>query len=83
MNDTWKSLKLEVLKMKYGKTAARWSDIFPQVNDDRMIFINIYNQLREAVNSLQDDPHIVVRIAMNRYIDEECKKLYSIRKNFQ
>ena len=25
MNDTWKSLKLEVLKMKYGKTVEIWS----------------------------------------------------------
>lgn len=83
MNDTWKSLKLEVLKMKYGKTVKTWSGIFPQVTDDRMVFINIYNQLMEAVNSLQDDPHVAVCVAMNRYIDEECKVLNSIRKNFQ
>lgn len=83
MNDTWKSLKLEILKMKYGKTVKTWSGIFPQVTDDRRIFINIYNKLMEAVNSLQNNPHVAVRVAMNRYIDEECKALNSIRKRFQ
>lgn len=83
LSKDWKSLKLEVLKMKYGKTVARWSSISPQVTDDRMVFINIYNQLMEAVNSLQDNPHVAVCVAMNRYIAEECKVLNSIRNNFQ
>ena len=83
MNDTWKSLKLKALKMKYGKTVKTWSGIFPQATDGRRVFINIYNQLMEAVNSLQDDPHVAVCVAMNRYIDEKCEVLNCLYKRFQ
>lgn len=82
MRDDWKYLKLEVLKMEYGKQAEEWNNIFPPVSDDRRVYINIYHQLTEAVKSLTDNPHNVVCVAMNRYIAEEKKTLDEIKAVF-
>lgn len=82
MRDDWKYLKLEVLKMEYGKQAEEWNNIFPPVSDDRRVYINIYHQLTEAVKSLTDNPHNVICVAMNRYIAEEKKTLDEIKAVF-
>lgn len=78
----WKSLKLGVLEIQYGKLAKEWNNVFPPVSDDRRVYINIYNQLIEAVKSLSDNPNNVVCVAMNRYIAEEKKTLDEIKTIF-
>lgn len=80
--DDWKHLKLAVLYNKYGKLAVKWNDIFPPVSDDRRVYMNIYHQLITAINSLPDNPHNVVCVAMNRYITEETKILDEIKERF-
>lgn len=82
MRDDWKSLKIAVLEMEYGKKAEEWNNIYPSVNDDRRVYINIYHQLIEAVQSLTDNPNTIVCVAMNRYIAEEKKTLDEIKKVF-
>lgn len=83
IRDNWKSLKLAVLKIEYGKLAEEWSNIYPPVSDDRMVFVMIYNQLVETVKSLPDNPHNSVCVAMNRYIKEDKKTLDDIIKVFK
>ena len=39
--DDWKSLKLAVLEMEYGKQAEVWNDLYPPVSDDRRVYISI------------------------------------------
>nr|DAW39316.1 MAG TPA: hypothetical protein [Caudoviricetes sp.] len=73
--DDWKSLKLAVLEMEYGKQAEVWNDLYPPVSDDRRVYINIYHQLIDAVKSLTDNPNSIVCVAMNRYIAGEKKCL--------
>lgn len=82
IRNDWKSLKLAVLEMEYGKQAKVWNDLYPPVNDDRRVYINIYHQLIEAVQSLTDNPNNIVCVAMNRYITEEKKILDEIKKVF-
>lgn len=82
MRDSWKYLKLAVLEMEYGKKAEEWNNLYPPVSDDRRVYINIYHQLVEAVQSLTDNPNTIVCVAMNRYIAEEKKTLDEIKKVF-
>lgn len=82
MRDDWKSLKITVLEMEYGKKADEWNNLYPPVSDDRRVYINIYHQLIEAVQSLTDNPNNIVCVAMNRYINEEKKTLDEIKKVF-
>ena len=82
MRDDWKSLKLAVLEMEYGKKAEEWNNLYPPVSDDRRVYINIYHQLIEAVQSLTDNQNTIVCVAMNRYINEEKKTLDEIKEVF-
>lgn len=82
MRDDWKSLKIAVLEMEYGKKADEWNNLYPPVSDDRRVYINIYHQLIEAVQSLTDNPNTIVCVAMNRYIIEEKKTLDEIKEAF-
>jgi hypothetical protein len=82
MRDDWKSLKIAVLEMEYGKKADEWYNLYPPVSDDRRVYINIYHQLIDAVKSLTDNPNTIVCVAMNRYINEEKKTLDEIKKGF-
>lgn len=78
IRDDWKHRKIALLERNYGEVAERWTNLFPPVRDDRRVYLNIYNQLVEAVNSLPDNPNTVVCVAMNRYISEETKALDAI-----
>lgn len=82
MRDDWKSLKIAVLEMEYGKKADEWNNLYPPVSDDRRVYINIYHQLIDAVKSLTGNPNTIVCVAMNRYISEEKKVLDEIKKVF-
>lgn len=82
MKDDWKSLKIAVLEMEYGKKADEWNNLYPPVSDDRRVYINIYHQLIDAVKSLTDNPNTIVCVAMNRYINEEKKTLDEIKEVF-
>lgn len=79
---SWKATKLAILEKEYGKEAAEWDKIEPAVEDDRRVYINMYNQLVEAVKSLEDEPHAVVRVAMNHYIEDAGKTMEIIKKCF-
>ena len=78
----WKSLKLAVLEMEYGKQAEAWNNLYSPVSDDRRVYITIYHQLIYAVKSLTDNPNSIVCVAMNRYITGEKKVLDEIKHRF-
>ena len=80
--DDWKHLELWVLANAYEKKATERSDIFPPVADDRRVFINVYRQLYEAIDSLPDNPNNVVCVAMNHYISEEREMMDEILNRF-
>ena len=78
----WKHLKLWVLANAYEKKAKEWNEIRPPVADDRRLFINVYRQLYEAIDSLPDNPNNVVCVAMNRYISDEREMMDEIMMRF-
>ena len=79
-NRDWKSRKLAVLELDYGEKATAWAG--EPIEDDRRVFVNTYYQIIEAVQSLPDNPHTIVCVAMNRYIDSMKKVMDDILARF-
>ena len=81
--DSWKYLKLWVWAHDYGYKANEWNNIMPPVTDDRRIFINTYRQIYEAIESLPENPHSVVTVAINSYIQGERQMMDEIKRRFE
>lgn len=79
-NQDWKSRKLAVLALDYEEKATAWAG--EPIEDDRRVFVNTYCQIIEAVQSLPDNPHTIVCVAMNRYIDSLKKVMDDILARF-
>lgn len=50
--------------------------------DDRLVFINIYNQIVEAIESLPEEPLAYIRVVMWRQIDNDEEILNRIYNCF-
>lgn len=74
----WKQMKLYFLEA-YKEDAERWQN----ESDDRKLFSITYEKLVEAINSLPDEPHLTVCVAMNQYIRAEKDMMDSIREHFK
>lgn len=77
--ETWKSVKKEYLAYFYGKKAEEWKD----ERDDRKVFSNIYYQIIEAIDSLDDEPKPYVCVALDNHIKEDEEMLRRILKHFE
>lgn len=75
---TWKKTNLDYLERFYKKAAEAWKE----EHDDRRMLSNIYYMLHEAIESLDDDPHIIVRVAMNRHLNSRYDMMNEIKKRF-
>lgn len=82
LKDDWKSLKLWVWVYDYGYKAVEWNNIFPPVKDDRRLFIKIYNQVYEAIESLPDNPPAWICCAITHEMDNEKRVMNRIRERF-
>ena len=76
--ETWKALKLDYLAFIFGDVVKEWE----QYNDDRRLYVNTYRMIFEGIESLPEEPNIVVKCAMNHYIDEELEMMKEIRNRF-
>lgn len=77
---TWKKLHLDLLKYIYG--SPRRLAEYEQCNDDRRVYFNMYHNIVEAIESLPDEPHNLVCVAMNDKIDEYRKAMDEIKEHF-
>ena len=80
--DDWKHLKLWSWAYAYEKKAEEWTNVFPPVSDDRRLFINTYRQVYEAIDSLNDNPHSWVCVAVNDKVREARKMMDGIIARF-
>ena len=78
-NESWKVLKLKYLKVIYGLHVRG----FGGYDDDRGLYINTYNMMVRAINTLPDCPDIFIKCAMNEAIKKDCKMLDGIIKRFK
>lgn len=80
MKESWKQRHLHHLKFFYGKLAEKWKDI---TTDDRLVFVNTYRMMIDALESLPEEPVNYVCVAMNKKLRQDRKTLDSIAAVFQ
>lgn len=80
MDKSWKQMYKDHLRRHYGDAAERWKD---ETHDDRLVFVNCYRIMQEALDSLPDEPHNFVRVAVTRKIHETMETLDSIAEVFK
>lgn len=77
---SWKRRKLSYLEFYYGDNYKVWKDL--DTGDDRQLYCNTYEMIKEAIESLDDNPLSFVCVAMNGYIEKEEIMLDRIISNF-
>lgn len=75
---TWKQGKLSYMKLLYGGLIGEFS----QHDDDRRLYVNTYNQIIEAVESMPDTPNNYVAVALNAKIRRDLEMLDRIQDRF-
>ena len=80
--DDWKHLKLWLWASRYEDKAQEWNNILPPVTDDRRVYINTYTQVYEALDSLPDNPHNWVCVAVNEKVRKERVMMSKILAQF-
>lgn len=76
----WKRRKLSYLDFFYGSEYRAWKNL--DTYDDRRLYCNTYEQIKEAIESLDDEPVAFVRVAMNDHIEKQEIMLDRIISNF-
>lgn len=78
MKKTWKQAKLHDIKTRFGGCIEEYKDF----TDDRLVYVNIYNQIIEAIESLPEEPNNYIKVAMFHQINKDEKILNRIYSNF-
>lgn len=77
-NKTWKQKKLDYIAFIYGRKLSEYEGH----NDDRRLYINMYNIITEAINSLPDEPNNYICCAVNHKLDEDFAVMDDIKAYF-
>ena len=77
--NTWKSRKLWQVRRKYEVNVEKWKDVY---NDDRRIFVNMFNIMIEAICFLPEEPCTFICVAMNDKIEKYMETMDSILEHF-
>lgn len=78
--NTWKNQKLDYMRCLFGAKAEEWGDKY---HDDRRVYVNTYNMIIKAIESLDDEPNIYVCVAVNHHINEDTERMKRILKKFE
>ena len=70
---------LEFLKSSYEENAVKWRD----QHDDRRLYSNSYFLMVEAISSLDDEPNVFVKVAMDNHITVTLELLDRIKSFFK
>lgn len=81
--DDWKHLKLWTWANDYEAKMNDWNNILPPVSDDRRLYINTYQQVYEAIDSLSDNPPAWVCVAITRELAKEREMMDEILERFR
>ncbi len=80
--DDWKHLRLWRWASDYESKMLEWNNILPPVDDDRRVYINIYKQVYDAIDSLPDNPNPWVCCAVSHEMDKEREVMNEIIARF-
>ena len=78
MKKTWKQAQLHDIEIRYGGCVEEYKDF----TDDRMVYVKIYKQIIEAIESLPEEPHNYIKVAMFHQINKDKEILNRIYSNF-
>lgn len=84
MSKTWKQMWTEHLQSKYEEAAERWGAEWDQETDksmmdnEKVVFNIMYYQMKEALDSLPDDPQTLVRSAVTSRFEQMQKAMDEI-----
>lgn len=78
MKKTWKQAKLHDIEIQFGGCIEEYKGF----TDDRMVYVNTYSQIIEAIESLPEEPHSYVKVAMFHQINKDKEVLNRIYRNF-
>lgn len=77
---TWKEQKFDYMEWFFKEDYEKWSKM--DVNDDRRVYINTYDQIQNAVNQLPDEPDVYIKAAMNNLMREDFDMMKRIQTHF-
>lgn len=76
---TWKQAKIANFRKQFGGRIEE----FEGFDDDRRVYISIYNQIIEALEYLSDEPRGYIKCAVTRQINADKEILNRICEKFQ
>ena len=76
----WAREHLKTLRWAYREFYEYANEV--NQKDDRLLFINIFEEVWDAILAVKDVEVIFVRVAMNKQIKAECELLRDIQKRF-
>lgn len=85
MKKTWKTARIDGFEKLYGTSYKEYKDFVknnPLCNDDRTVYIAIYEQVMEALNSLPEEPTSYIRVAMFHQINRDKERMNNIESRF-
>lgn len=80
MNKPWKQMWKDHLARHYGEAADRWKN---ETHDDRLVFVNCYRIMQEALDTLPDEPNNFIACAVTNRIHDTMKTLDEIAEVFK
>lgn len=79
-NGNWKTAKLKSWKLDYEAQANEWRQL--GVTDDRRIFINCFDMVVEALESLPTDPVSYICVAVQQHMQSDRAMMDDIIRRF-
>lgn len=76
----WKEDKINYIEHFYGRAYRQFKA--EGAHDDRIVYVNTYEMIMKALNSLRKNPDLYVRVAMNKEIEKDLETLREIGKEF-
>ena len=80
MTKTWKARKLHDLDIRFGTSYRDFKE--GGYVDDRRVFVNTYEIIVQALESLPEEPVSYIRVAMWRQINRDYKMMDEILAKF-
>ena len=84
MATTWKEGKIEYMRFLYGTKVTQYTKEMERAEfkDDRQVYINTYNLIMDMLETLPDEPHLYVKVALNQKMNEDIEMLQKINLHF-
>lgn len=84
MEKTWKEMKIIYMEKLFGRNAERYEKEIAEdgERDDRQFYINLYRHIMEALETMTEEPHLYVKVALNARIEQDTDMLKEINLRF-